>query len=758
MRTFGPTPMTRPIPLRRSFRAVILLLGALCLSVVTVRGEPDDQPAASAQRRQRVGVAFGGGSARGLAHVGIVRWFEEHRIPIDLVAGTSMGGLIGGAFASGMSSAELADLLQNTDWDEMFGASPFRYKNIRRKLDARDYPSHIEFGIKRGIAPPAALNNGQQVDFLLARIAGPYTTLKSFDDLPTPFRAMAVDLVSAQSVVLDSGSLASALRATMSLPGIFPPVEREGRVLVDGGAMNNVPADIVRAMGADYVIAVNVGFMGEKRTVSSSMLGLMGQTVDVMMAASTRNAMKAADLIINPPLVGFGSLDWRRNTALAEEGYRAAEAMKDKLLPLALDEAQWAAYQEQRRARRRTGFPTPEFLTISGVASRDQDRMEDVLQRRIGQPLDVPALESDLETFAGLDRYETVGWELAEQNGQNGLHVEGRPKAHAPPFLMLGINLQNTTTDEFAFQLAARYLTFDVLGSGSELRIDGAVGAQPSVAAELYRPIGKSPLFVSGFGAIARRTVNFVSDDVIVAEYEAKRQLLGLGAGVNLGRDSEVRVAVSMGHLDTHVKAGDPGLPELSGQETRGQLRWLYDGQDSPVVPSSGGRTMVALSHIFQAPDLPPEFPTTRTNDEITQFEAGGSIFWSVRQKRDRTFLVGGMGTTWGHPLPTEQFQLGSPLRLSAYNIGEFRGDHYGVLTAGYLRSVARLPDFIGGPLFLGGWLEGGSAFNDIDDAELKTNLGLGAIADTLIGPMILGVGFDFSGNWRYYVGIGRLF
>src|SRR5262249_19001347 len=154
------------------------------------------------------------------------------------------------------------------------------------------------------------------------------------DALPTPFRAIAVDLVTAQQVVLSNGSLVSALRATMSLPGIFPPVERDGRVLVDGGAMNNVPADVVRGMGAEVVIAINVGRTGDTRTVSRSLLGLMSETVDVMMQASTRDSLKAADIVINPPLEGFTSLDWRRSTELAAVGYQAAEAMKDQLLPL----------------------------------------------------------------------------------------------------------------------------------------------------------------------------------------------------------------------------------------------------------------------------------------------------------------------------------------------------------------------------------------------------------------------------------------
>ena len=276
--------------------------------------------AQSSQPRPRVGVAFGGGSARGLAHVGVLRWFEEHQVPIDVIAGTSMGGLIGGAYASGMSAAEIGKLLEQTNWDEMFGFNSFQHKNVRRKEDARDYPSRIELGIKSGFALPLALNSGQQVDFMLARIAGAYMTLSSFDELPTPFRAIAVDLVTARQVVMDKGTLASAMRATMSLPGVFPPVERDGMVLVDGGALNNVPADVARAMGADTVIAVNVGFMGDTRKVNRSMFGLMSQTVDAMMQASARRSMESADFVINPILTGYDSLDWRRSADLADRG------------------------------------------------------------------------------------------------------------------------------------------------------------------------------------------------------------------------------------------------------------------------------------------------------------------------------------------------------------------------------------------------------------------------------------------------------
>lgn len=734
---------------------LILFTFILAVSFPTHAQEQAPRPTS---QRQRIGVAFGGGSARGLAHVGVVRWFEEHHIPIDVIAGTSMGGLVGGAVASGMSAAELSAMLAQVNWDEMFGFSPFRYKNIRRKDDARDYPSRIELGIKRGLKLPIALNNGQQVDFFLTRIAGRYETTSSFDELPTPFRAVAVDLVTAQQVVLARGSFASALRATMSLPGVFPPVERDGQVLVDGGALNNVPADVVRTMGADVVIAVNVGVMDETRDVNRSMLALMSQTVDVMMLAATRTTLKAADIVINPDVKDFGSLDWRRNVELADAGYRAAEAMKDRLLPLAITDAEWAAYVQQRQARRKVAWPAPHFISVAGATSSDQARIEAALAPLVGAPaLDVDVLETRLEEFAGLDRYETVSWQLAEVNGQHGIRVEARPKSHAPPFLMLGIGLQNTTTDSFEFELAARYLRFDLIGSGSELRVDLSAGARPSAGVELYRPIGGTPLFVGASAAVRRGTLPFVSDDVVVARYTENRKIAGVFVGTNLGRDSDVRLGYTVADLDASVETGDPGLPELHGRETRARLAWRYDGQDSAVVPSSGLRALATLDYIAESPNVPADTPTDRSNEDVTQLEIGGSLFRPVR-RNDRVFMTSGVGVSWGDPLANEQFQLGAPMRLGAFDFGELRGDHYAVMAGGYLRGIGRLPDFLGGSIFLGGWLEIGSAFDDIDSADVKSNVSIGLIADTLVGPALLGGSFDFGGAWRYYIGIGRLF
>jgi NTE family protein len=732
------------------YRQVLTLLVCVLMIPSAVAGQ---------ERRPTVGVAFGGGSARGIAHVGVIRWFEEHRIPIDMAAGTSMGGLIGGAFATGMDAAALDDMLQQVNWDEMFGASNFAFKNIRRKTDARAYPSRLEFGVKRRIVPPTSMNNGEQVDLLVGRIAAPYYDVATFDELPTPFRAVAVDLLSATPVVLDRGALSSAMRATMSLPLIFPPVQLDGRVLVDGGAMNNVPADVVRAMGATKVIAINVGNLADLETVDSSMFALAGASLDAMMRANTKVAARQADILINVPLSAYGSLDWRRSADLIEEGYRAAESMKDRLLPLAVSEAEYARWVQDRAARRRTALPMPTFARGEGFSSSDEGHLKELLARHVGVEFNVERLEANLAVLSGLDRYETITWHIIKDSaGANGLLVRGRPKPYGPPFLMLGFNLENTTSEDFRVTLTGRYLAYDVIGSGSELRLDGTLGSDPGLAVALYRPIGATALFVSPYAGVVSRTFNVIQDDAVVAAYGQQWSRAGMDVGVNLGRLSDLRVGAYAGRMTADVRVGNPGLPAVEGKVLASEVKWRHDSQDSPVVPSRGTVVSTLLQHLFDAPDIMPPLASGRTSADLTQLSGEGNTFRTFRE-RGRLFVLGGGGTSFAaNPLPTDQFALGSPFHLGALDNGEVRGDHYYVLSGGYLHRFGRLPDFMGGPIFVGAWLETGNAFNSGESAAPRTNVSGGAIIDTLVGPVILAGSAGFDGRWRTYIGIGRIF
>jgi NTE family protein len=347
-----------------------------------------------------------------------------------------------------------------------------------------------------------------------------------------------------------------------------------------------------------------------------------------------------------------------------------------------------------------------------------------------------------------------VTWRLTEEGGKTGLLVEAKPKRYAPPFLMLGLNVENTTSESFRVQLAARYLGFDLLGKGSELRIDGGLGADPNVSAALYEPIGGSRLFGRAVATANRRTFGFVANDRTVAEYQEDRMTAVGDLGLNVSRESEVSGGFSLSRVSDTVTAGAPGLPELSGRETGMHLRWVTDTQDSPTIPSRGFRFIGSLTQTF---DSPESEGVTRTNRDLTQAEIVGSWFKSLGA-RNRVFTVLSGGTSFDdHPLPTRQFTLGFPFVLDAFSIGERRGDHYGVLTLGALRQVGRLPDFMGGPVFLGGWLQNGAAFDTHENADFNTHLAVGIVLDTLIGPVMVASSTGLDGGWRTIFGVGRI-
>jgi hypothetical protein len=245
----------------------------------------------------------------------------------------------------------------------------------------------------------------------------------------------------------------------------------------------------------------------------------------------------------------------------------------------------------------------------------------------------------------------------------------------------------------------------------------------------------------------------------VIAKYKQTKARLALNFGINLGAHSDLRAGAYVGRTTASIEVGNPGLPELEGKDVGAQMVWRFDAQDSPVVPSGGLLSQVRLSHTFNGPDLAIEGQPSESSDSLTQLSAEANHFWTVAGPANRVFLAGSMGTSFeGQPVATAQFPLGSPFRLGAYDFGELRGAHYYAASGGYLRRVTRLPDFVGGPVFAGAWLENGDAFDAWSQATWRVNGGAGIIMDTLVGPVILAGSWGFNGRWRTYLAVGRIF
>jgi NTE family protein len=742
-----------------------LLAPFLILWLVPSYSSAQSQPAEQA-RRPRIGLALGGGSARGIAHIGVLEWFEQHHIPIDSIVGTSMGGLIAGAYASGMTPAEIRTLMRETDWDVMFlSDSPFRYKTFRRKQDRRAYPSQLEFGLKGGFRVPSGLNPGQQVALLLDRIAAPYSELASFDQLPTPYRCVATDLKSGEAIVLGRGSLSQAMRATMAIPGVFTPVNFDNWLLVDGGALNNIPADVAKAMNVDVVIAVNVGAdVEESDEQIQSLFALLGRTIDTMMSVGVRQGLSAADVVIDPDLTGLGSTDWRKSDELASRGFAASEAMGEKLSPYAISPEQHAAFQAERQARRPKTLPTVSFVETRSLLGDLTPNMRRTLEREfngeIGQPMDLARLSEHVLMTSGTDRYEYVTFRQVERQGEHGLIVAARPKGYGPPFLALGLELSNVDSTNFAVNFGGRVTTYDIVGSGSEGRLDVKLGTELLTAGELYRPFGTSGFFVAPRAYFHRYGRNGYLDDRFVAEYRIKRTGAAFDLGYTSSHISQLRVGMDFADVRGRIRVGDPRLPEIEGGERSARVQYLFDTQTSPIVPSRGVYLKASLRHYFDMADptiteaagepLPPH------PEHLTQGEVTASWFRRAIGE-DRIFVSGGVGSSFGDEPLYNDFALGGLLRLGAFSNEQLRGANYTFINGGYLRRVGRLSDVIGGNIFLGGWIESGSAWNDWDEADWRNNVTGGVILESLIGPIFAGLSADLN-DIRYYVAIGPLF
>ncbi|MGP0018169.1 MAG: patatin-like phospholipase family protein [Candidatus Sulfotelmatobacter sp.] len=738
---------------------VPIALSLLCGMVLPLFSNAQDAALAASPQtpahRPRIGLALSGGGALGLAEIGVIQWMEENHIPVDRIAGTSMGSIIGAMYATGMSPAQIEDFAEHVDWDEAFLPEPtYSQLSYRRKQDRRDFLIDAPLGLKHGLSGPNGFNPGQGVGLLLDRIAFPESGIASFDELPIPFRCVATDMLSGEGVVLHDGSLSQAVRASAAIPGVFTPVEIEGRVLADGGMVQNIPVETALNMDADAVIAVELRLPPGDRAQLDTLSGVLSRAVDVMITQNERRSLVLAKAKVSVDMTGFSVSDYSRVKELIRLGYKAAASQSDALLPYAIqDAAEWQEYLEARAARKRKPPEKVETVVVTGADSDTDSRLQHKLSKTLRGPLNLSKVDTQLTHLAGVGQFDRLGYEGFTQDGVPALRVTTHEKSYGPPFVDLAVNVDGSGVAAFDFSAGARITFMDVAHHGGEWRNDLLFGSSNLAASEFYQPLGESPFFVAPYVFTSKFARNSFTGLTRVAVFGDERAGGGLDIGFNSGRRSEFRVGYELFDGKLSPLIGAAGLPIVNGSTGEFRARYVWDGQDSPAVPSRGSRVIVTLSRVLQSPGQA---------HPIGQLDLQTTNFAPVGPKTSLFFDISGGTTFRGSAGPFQVFALGGPFRLGAYLPQEFLGNHYAYSSLGFRREFYRLPQLVGGKIYWGGWYEAGTAFGtaalDPGPVAVRGTFNLGVIADTIVGPVGLAGSISPTGQSRVNFSIGRVF
>lgn len=749
--------MRRFLPSLLLFILLPLLAGA---QTDPDRQSPKEEPPRQSQSassearpksRPKIGVALEGGGALGLAHIGVLQWFEEHHIPVDYIAGTSMGGLVAGLYASGKSPGELQALVQAQSWDTIIGGEiPYEDLSFRRKEDLTAYPNSIHLGLKHGLSLPSGLNTGHLITLLIDRETLPYSEVTTFDELPIPFRCVATDLVSGKEIIFHDGQLAEALRATMSIPAIFSPVRDGEKVYVDGGLVGNLPTDVVRQMGADIVIGVHLEVAPAKASEITSLVSVLGRSIDVVIRDNEIRGLAGADLVVKVDLHEFNSMDYEKSESIIGIGKNAAVEKATVLTPYSLDDSAWREYLERRDARKRTHVAVPLYVRVEGVDPEAQTNIERFLKPLVGKPVNTKTLDHLLTRLAGIGKFSRVGYRMERINGQDGLVFTVHEKDYAPPILQLGFEVDGSELGDVNFTQAARFTFMDVAGYRSEWRVDALFGNTYGLQTELYRPWNAiSKWFVAPRASASENSFKIYNRNKPLADYRLRRVSIGADFGYGFSRFTEVRAGYEFGYLDADLRLGTPEFLSVSGRASGARLRFLTDHTDDPVIPRHGYHVETNFRIFDHYPNALETFPALDTTFGLFQ----------PITKPASLFVIGEGGSTFGRgqsgvPL----YFLGGPLRLSAYGLNELFGDQYYLLHAGYLHDILTLPPFVGKKVYAIGMYEFGKMYGIPTETKFPNDVAAGVVAETAVGPLFLGGSLGDSGHRKLFFQLGRVF
>ena len=747
---------------RAGLAPVLLLAGVLASAALAAEAADQGAPPAAAgapqpYKRPRICVVLSGGGARGAAHVGVLKVLEEYHVPVDCIAGTSMGSLIGGAYATGMTVAQMEEITASISTELLFKEAPPRTElSMRRKED--DYGLFVgpEIGLKGGKFNLAkGVVTGVQLETVLRRLSQVHGYQK-FDSLPIPFRAVATDLVTGKEVVFKEGELANVMRASMSVPGAVAPAEYEGMMLVDGMLTSNLPVDAARQMHPDIIIAVNVGTPLLKREQLDGILGVTSQMLSILTEQNVQASiaeLKPTDILITPDLADFSTSDFDHLPQITPLGEAAARKVADRLAQLSIPADEYAALRQRQQIEVPPDARVVDAIRIEPMQVVNPEVVKLAMDTKIGEPINTSVLDADMRRIYGLGDFEHVSYKLIEDpDDKRVIVVDAQEKSGGPDVVRFGLGLSSDFSGDAFFDLVASYRKYWINSLGGEWRVDAQVGHTAGLETEFYQPLDVASHFFIAPNLGARRTTTYLyQGDDRIATYNLISRWASLNVGTQFSRFGTLRVGVLEGRIDPELDTGPPSLspgPPANQSAFTGGL--LLDQLDSVHFPRAGWRV---AGNVYNS--------NTKLGavQNYTRWDVAADTAYSIGPNTFNFAFKAG-GPLGADPLPKDnEFQWGGFLQQSGYRTGQFYGQN---LTFGRFMYYARV--------FRGGLLEGAYGGFSLEagrvgqplvpgnpDGLLKS-MSLFIAADSPIGPAYLGYGHAAGGTSSFYFFLGRAF
>ena len=734
-----------PLPLiARAAAAALACAAALQLNAQA----PEPAP------RPKVGLVLSGGGARGLAHIGVLKVLREQRVPVDFIVATSMGSIVGGAYAAGETPDEMHATVRNADWSRIFSdRAPREDLSFRRKEDDLRLIGKTELGLKRdGITLPRGALGSQNLEEFLRGISKHASDARTLNDLPILFRAVATDLVTAEQVVLADVPLTVALRASMSIPGAFAPAQVEGRLLGDGGLVRNLPVEVAREMGADIIIAVNVGTPLLPREALTSALGIAQQMINILTEQNVGISLAKLtprDILISPDLTGVSFVDFQRGDELVARGEAAARAAVPRLAELAASPERYAAWELLRtRFAAIPERPVAEIRVVGTQRTNPEALRREVIERAdidVGSRPTNAQLVKAARVLHGWGDFERVDVRTELEAGRRSVIVDVDEKPWGPDYLRIGGRAVSNFGTEASFSLVLQHTRTWVNPWGAEWRSELELGDVRRLATSFFQPLGPgSPWFVEG--ALQTRKSNSDVYEGFRRTDRITREATGAyaHAGRRLGNVGVAKIGAGYERYRTAptISSRLEGTEEDSAFVARAGL--FFDTLDDSNFPRRGYVVSTeAISLDYRSGGDPIQAWAANTLFPVTFGRLTLLGLANMQHSRDDR---GG-------------FDLGGFLNLSGTPAGSITGSQRAFVAGLAYYRMGQTRGALGGDWYAGVSLEAGNAWqrsSDTPRGNVKKAASLFLGLDSILGPVYFAYGKTFGGGSGVYLFLGR--